>query len=161
MNLNFKTHFPWPGADGKPEPTYFKARILAGLTQRRGDAENAAVPKLHTIRRLKNGKARFREGMKLTFSTGSRFKPERFGEMVCTGVQRLQMEPRPSYHGVNLLIHLDLGAPPMHLLSADELQTLAENDGLKPYDFMRWFTMDAIQNGPGVYELVHWTDVRY
>ena len=88
MNINFKSHFPWPGADGQPEPTNFASQILNGMLSTDPDKPK----KLHTIRRIK-AKPGYREGMKLVLQGGSRFKPVPFAETVCTGVQVLRLQP--------------------------------------------------------------------
>jgi len=174
MNINFKTHFPWPDADGEPEPTHFKEQVLNSVNARLGTPllfQGRGV-KLHTIRRIKNGKPRFREGMKLTFSMGPRFKPERFGEAVCTGVQQLRFEH------ATWVEELPVGSDqliPNHVLVISQLTDvtitclppvqryhLALNDGFPDLStFERWFLLDVLQNGPGDYQLVHWTDLRY
>lgn len=171
MNINFKTHFPWPGADGKPEATFFREKILAGIrpqmaqmTQMKAahsktaDVTDGALrPKLHTIRRI-NGKPRYREGMKLTFSTGSRFKPERFGEAMCTGTQLLRMwiETTPFLNQLELCCFLGSTS-----LTGVQQRALIANDGLTPAAFSKWFLLDLLTNGPGDYQVVHWTGLRY
>jgi len=165
MNLNFKTTFPWPGADGiYPAPTFFMDKILLSLDQHPGDdaARTLApligpAPKIHTIRRINGEKARFREGMKLSMSTGSRFKPERFAEAVCTGTQEVLMEMvRLREFGFELDVWVD--GRYIHRLDRG---TLATNDGLTEEQFTKWFLLDQITHGPGLYELVHWTAFRY
>jgi hypothetical protein len=162
MNITFKTHFPWPGADGNPEPTHFPDQIINELVLRDGAPRAERSYKLHTIRRVKD-KPRFREGMKLVLQTGSRFKPVPFVETACTGVQTLWMEARPNLGGVNLLIWVRDPEPgPARLLTAEQVSALAQNDGLLPYHFVRWFTLDLLHNGlEGTYQVIHWTEVRY
>jgi len=41
------------------------------------------------------------------------------------------------------------------------MRRLAENDGLSMEQFTKWFLLDVVTNGPGVYQIVHWTEVRY
>lgn len=159
MRLNFKTHFPWNGRDGKPEPTFFRDKILLALDQHPEPEATSLFldpdKKLHTIRRI-NGKPRYREGMKLTLCTGSRFKSEPFAETVCTGTQSVWMRPRVIIDGCRL----DLSVDGRHL-DSHRMSVLALNDGLDTQSFFKWFLLDVITNGPGEYQLVHWGDVRY
>lgn len=153
MNIHFKTHFPWNGPDGKPEPTNFHAQLLAahGL----GDGPK----KLHTIRRV-NGKPRYREGMKLVLCMGSRFKPEPFLETVCTGTQLIEM------HLVRLDYDLVLRTRMQHsndkrYMTPQQMAVLASYDGLSWEQFEKWFSMDLLMRGNGTYQIVHWSDLRY
>ncbi len=41
------------------------------------------------------------------------------------------------------------------------VKDIANNDGLTLEQFTKWFLLDVITHGPGTYELVHWTDLRY
>lgn len=150
MNIFFKTHFPWPGPDGQPEPTHFHSKILAGHGLGPGPG------KLHTIRRV-NGKPRYREDMKLVMCMGSRFKPVPFHETVCTGTQLIEMETMTTSYG-SLFI---AGRIDGEEFSFAELETIAGNDGLTYVQFVKWFTLDLITRGPGTYQIVHWSDVRY
>lgn len=162
MNINFKTHFPWNGPDGNPEPTLFATQIKNEVNRdpdtRRGERYRY---KLHTIRRINHGKPRFREGMKLTFSTGSRFKPERFGEAVCTGTQHLKMSLQVKDNRMELFVAICHPATIPIYLKPSKFAALAQNDGLSSENFTKWFAQDLIANGPGDYQLVHWTDLRY
>lgn len=170
MNINFKTHFPWAGADGQPEATGFREKILEGLRAtgrepraalpRVGGAE--LTPKLHTIRRVPaNGRPRYREGMKLVLCTGSRFKSVPFAETVCTGVQEVEMSVICDRGALVLAIALVHKGVNMYNLSGPSLKELSVRDGLTVESFTKWFTMDVITRGPGLYQVVHWTDVRY
>ena len=140
MNVNFKTHFPWPGADGKPEETGFLEKIVAGLTRRHGDTELA--PKLHTIRRVQT-KPRFRAGMKLVLTTGGRFAPKPFCETECVSVQKVEMGLSMLGAAACVDIAID-GFPLLH----DEHDQLARNDGMTTWHFTKWFLLDVITNGP-------------
>lgn len=163
MNINFKTHFPWNGTDGTPEPTRFREQILNVLNARIPGAGGLSYPgegmKLHTIRRT-HGRPRFREGMALTLTTGSRFKPVPFAEAVCTGVQEVHMVIE---HGTTMA-----GRTYLSLRIAIDDQVvympgeLALNDGFRDDERMaRWFLPDIIAHGPFTGQLVHWTGVRY
>jgi hypothetical protein len=167
MNISFRTHFPWLDADGQPKPTHFAQQIQNSLYQEPGQEPGQELQtfheKLHTLRRLK-GRRRFREGMDLVMTVGSRFKPLVFAEAKCTSTQLVHMELQPvdEYAGYNLLVDID-GQP----LSQNQLRTLARNDGFPSpgmyvsRDFTRWFIMDLMQHGWCEYELVHWTPMRY
>lgn len=170
MNITFKTHFPWPGADGQPEPTHFADQIMNELVLRDGAPRAERSYKLHTIRRVKD-KPRFREGMRLVLQTGSRFKPMPFVETECTGVQMLHMglywtnpgwlEPNPCRAHYELQVAVEQDSH-MRWLDEDDMTRLARNDGFSSLEqFMRWFLLDQLMNGPGYYQLVHWTEVRY
>lgn len=168
MNLNFKTHFPWAGPDGQPEPTFFADKILIGLGGHSVDDAPEALapligpnPKLHTIRRYAGPHPRIRAGMKLTMSTGSRFAPVRFAETTCTGVQTLLLEPLVHADGVTLMVRLLDDRGNDWRFTEGDMAKLAQNDGLTLSQFVRWFTLDVIQHGAGTYALVHWTDLRY
>lgn len=157
MNINFKTHFPWPGSDGKPGPTFFKDWIENSIAF--PDMEDK-LAKHHTIRRIKT-KPRFREGMKLTFSTGSRFKPVRFGEAVCSGTQFLRMDCAHYAGGISLGVWIEEPGVLHRPMTLEQMHRLAMNDGLSVENFLKWFLLDVITNGPGHYEIVHWTDLQY
>lgn len=169
MRLNFKTHFPWPGPGDLPTRTHFYKQIMNALSRHYGgDEDTDPYPgqgfKLHTIRRVKN-EPRFREGMTLQFCTGPRFKQKVFAEAPCTNVQLLRMDTAfvPG-HGHGLTVDLHNGPDstfPWRPLSQGTIEQLARNDGLSGRDFYRWFQADVLQNGPGTYELVHWTGRRY
>lgn len=160
MNINFKTHFPWPGADGKPEPTYFVEKVVHGILTLEPRLPPRPdwpyQPKLHTIRRI-TGKPRFREGMQLMMTTGPRFRTVPFADTKCTGVQelfiRLELADPPQYH-----LRFFLNG---ERLNKQALATLAANDGLTGEQLWRWFALDVISNGPGKYQIVHWTDLKY
>jgi len=161
MNLSFKSHFPWPGPDGKPELTYFEGRILAALA-----GTTTASPshtKRHTIRRAApDGTCRYREGMPLHMVTGPRFKPERFAIATCTGVQPIKMEllgMKEPNDGFFMLAYTNTG----RLMENRELHIaqLAANDGLTRHQFTKWFMLDIIQHGPFIGHIIHWTDLRY
>ncbi len=160
MNINFKAHFPWPGADGKPEPTRFAESILMGLGIASGHFVSP-VKKLHTIRRVKR-EPRYREGMKLVLPGGTRYKPQPFVETECTGTQILEMHPTTHGSAIGLSIWVrepGVLRPPLH---PDRMRNLALNDGFTSLEqFLKWFLADVITNGPGFYQVVHWTDVRY
>jgi hypothetical protein len=161
MNITFKTHFPWPGADGNPEPTHFPDQIINELVLRDGAPRAERPYKLHTIRRVKD-KPRFREGMRLVLQTGSRFKPMPFVETECTGTQMLHMEAPAVRDTLALNVRLILPATVPHLLGGGQLERLARNDGFSSLEqFTRWFMLDQLVNGPGYYQVVHWTEVRY
>lgn len=159
MNLSFKSHFPWPGANGKPEPTYFDGRILSALNPK---SESPAPPlrKLHTIRRAAaDGTCRYREGMDLHMVTGPRFKPERFVVAKCTGVQPIKMGLIPvvntnSSPGLCIMVFIN----GKRLFNPVQL---ANNDGLDIDQFTKWFMLDIIQNGPFTGHIIHWTDLIY
>lgn len=158
MNISFKSHFPWPGPDGKPELTYFEGRIITALADLR-DAPVPPLRKLHTIRRdQKDGTCRYREGMDLHMVTGSRMKPDRFAVARCTGVQPVLMglQTIPNVVGRNLFV--DIASGPC---SNGQIKRLAENDGLSLDQFTKWFMLDIIQHGPFTGHIIHWTDLRY
>lgn len=170
MIISFKEYFPWAGADGLPERTGFREKILACVLDGRdgrdagseGCSIERAVPKLHTIRRVPaNGRPRYREGMRLQFATGPRFKKVVFAEAVCTGVQLIKMVlyPTPFLNQMELCCYH--GEKLDALLTGKAQRALHANDGLSDLNFTKWFLLDLITNGPGVYQLVHWTDARY
>jgi hypothetical protein len=170
MNITFKTHFPWPGADGQPEPTHFAQQIINELVLRDGAPRAERSYKLHTIRRVKD-KPRFREGMRLVLQHGSRFKPMPFVETECTGVQMLHMsllwndpswlEQKAEAAHYSLQIRID-HPDDVCWLTEEDVERLARNDGFSSLEqFTRWFLLDVLANGPGTYQLVHWTEVRY
>lgn len=164
MNINFKTHFPWPSGDtGKPEPTYFKERILNTLTT---DIFAGVGRKLHTIRRVPaSGKLRFRAGMLLTFSTGPRFKPERFAETNCISTQEVNMWlSTMKGHGAagpELTVNIGFNGEKKSGWNDYWFTKLLTNDGLSRDNGIKWFALDLLTHGPGEYQIVHWTDLRY
>lgn len=163
MNISFKTHFPWNGRDGKPEPTFFPDKILLAL-DRHPEPEITPLlldpaKKYHTIRRIKD-KPRYKEGMKLTMCTGSRFKPVPFLETECTGTQEIIMEIQDwsaGGHPLSLAVFGQDG----YRMSIAAVEVLAANDGLSARQFYKWFTMDCILNGPGRFQVVHWGNINY
>jgi hypothetical protein len=163
MNVSFKTHFPWVDTNGEPVPTHFAQQIVNSMLQ--GASHGAMSEKRHTMRRVKNGRRRFRPGMKLVFTVGSRFKPIPFAETTCESVQlvRMQLQPIPGAAGVCLMVDIDGKA-----CGNDMLRQLARYDGFynppqgMSEDFLRWFMLDLMQNGsPAEYEMIHWTSMRY
>ncbi len=169
MNITFKTHFPWPGADGQPEPTHFCMQILNEVARDPDTPRAERSYKLHTIRRVKD-KPRFREGMRLVLQGGTRFKPVPFAETECTGTQMLHMElgwVDPSWleqkaERAHLELTLSIHEPDdIRWLDETDIERLAKNDGLSLEQFARWFTLDLLMNGPSTYQIVHWSDVRY
>lgn len=160
MIIKFKTHFPWNNEEtGEPEATDFVARIGAALKPQR---TGLVAPKWHTIRRMKNRKRRFREGMKLQMATGSRFKPEVFAEAECTRWQHLKMDLVPTTWGYDLGVRVCQPATVPYLLNATNMRMLALNDGFRDLpSFHRWFLLDLLENGPGDFELVGWGNVEY
>lgn len=166
MRLTFKTHFPWPGPGDQPPRTRFYEQIMNALSRHYGgDEDTDPFPeqgfKLHTIRRVKN-EPRFRKDMTLQFCTGPRFKQKVFAEAPCTGVQLLRLDTQwvPGF-GHSLTVDVSEGPGLLRPLRKQDIQSLAMNDGLRELDFYRWFQIDVLQNGPGKYELVHWTGRRY
>lgn len=158
MNINFKTHFPWSGPDGKPEPTFFKEKIIASIL----DVDSIIVPgkKHHTIRRVPaSGRPRYQEGMKLRMCTGSRYRPTLFADAVCTGTQAVELRlDRLAKLDYTLQVSVRIGGKGLPYGDAD---LFAANDGLSEQNFTKWFMLDVITNGPGSYHLVHWTGLRY
>lgn len=166
MRLNFKTHFPWPGPGDQPPRTHFYEQIMNALSRHDGgDEDTDPYPghgfKLHTIRRVKN-EPRFRKGMTLQFCTGPRFKQKVFVEAPCTGVQLLRMGTQwVQGWGHSLTVDVSEGPGLLRPLRRQDIQVLAIYDGLREADFYRWFQIDVLTHGWGLYELVHWTGRRY
>ncbi len=167
MNINFKTRFPWNDAAGEPERTFFPDRILLALGQHPEPESTKSVigqpfAKHHTIRRIPaNGKPRYREGMDMVFATGSRFKPEVFARGKCTRVEYMRMELNRYSAGTSIGIWLQEPGVLYPMMTLPRMQQLAENDGLTMDQFTKWFTLDLITNGPGHFQIVHWSDIRY
>lgn len=144
-------------------PTRFMEQIVNSLQEEAGQKLSFPMygTKRHTLRRAKQ-KPRFREGMLLQFCTGPRYQQEVFADGYCTGVQLVHLN---ALHREFMAID----GPPCYSwqLVAQmggrllPLKELAANDGLALHDFTRWFLLDVLQNGPGMYELVHWTNTRY
>lgn len=165
MNINVKINFPWFAPDTKDvfQPTHFKEQILNSINceVRKPLMHQGLGVKLHTIRRIKH-KPRFREDMKLVLQTGSRFKPKPFAETKCTGVQYLKMATYFKSGGLSLGIWLQEQAALPMLLKLETVERLAKNDGFtSTEDFYKWFLLEVITKGPGDYQVVHWTGVRY
>ena len=162
MNINFMSEYPWNGKADPPVPTGFAEKILNTLMSDQPHLRPDALNKRHTIRRIKTNPPRFREGMKLVLQGGTRFKPIPFAETVCTGVQTLEME-LARVHGTHYALNVHLLQPGSlpKLLTTNQLHDLAAHDGLTLDTFMRWFSLDLLTNGPGLYQIVHWTDLRY
>ncbi len=162
MNIHFKRHFPWPGPEGQPAPTNFEQLISENLIFGFGG-------KTHTLLRLPaNGLAKYQEGQELVFCMGTRFKPEKFAGAVCTGVQFVHMELVHQAIGNTLGLHIRPYGPgneaPVQFaaaLSHGDMHEIARNDGLSMPDFLKWFMLDLIQRGPGIYQIVHWGGLRY
>jgi hypothetical protein len=104
----------------------------------------------------------------LRLQTGSRFKPDPFAEVLCTGVQRIRIscaqrcDASQAFAFSTLRVYLFHGEQewPQEMMPADIIK-LAHNDGLTTEDFIRWFTLDQILHGSGFYQIIHWTDLRY
>lgn len=160
MNITFKTHFPWNGPDGTPEPTHFANLIRVAMGERvRLDELGDRLIKRHTIRRVPaNGRPRYREGMHLAFATGSRFKPEVFTTGTCTATQLITMDLLITNGGSHIYLRHATGTA----FNNQEVVRLAHNDGLTMEQFTKWFTLDLITNGPGQFQIVHWSHhIRY
>lgn len=156
MIIKFKTHFPWQGADGQPEPTHFKEQIANCLADTPLPYPALGIKK-HTLRRIKNGKNRFRPGMKLQMATGSRFKPEVFKETVCSSWLWLKLDLVPVPYGYELGVRVCRDGKLPELLNDMNHKKLALNDGFRDVaSFNRWFLLDLLENGPGNFELVGW-----
>lgn len=128
MILNFLKGF---NVGNKRKNTDFESKILRGI-------------KLHTIRWDQHN--RWKEGMKIHFSTGSRTSNYNcFKEGVCTGIQKIEIKDRKVYvEGKEL--------------SIDKLEWLSINDGFDNIeDFWAWFD----QYSPFTGKIIHWTELRY
>lgn len=174
MKLSFSIKFP----NGKP--TYFidkiwdclvKSWLITGdlradyLISYRNkfnsnwDSIEGIKPKRHTIR--KDEKNRWKAGMNIHFVINNRSKNEfRFAPVVdCRSVQKIEIEylidleifksspllPRP------ISVEVD-----ERTLDANEIQTLAQNDGFDSVeDFFEWFNTDFTG------KIIHWTDLKY
>jgi len=158
MLLKFKTHFPWNDEHGNPVPTHFVPQIANALQGIVGPPG----AKHHTLRRI-NGKPRFREGMKLQMATGPRFKPDIFRETECTRWKHLKMDiVYTQVAGYQLRVRVCHPGVIPYKMPPDKLHWLAMWDGFPDLEsFTRWFLADLLTNGPGDFELVGWTDVRY
>lgn len=182
MNLHFKRAMA-PELMGTPEavPTNFLEQIRNGLhgmvdtVHRFTTAGPLPYPghgkKLHTIRRRTGEQPRYRAGMKLKLILGGRYDKDQevIGDTVCTGTTRLELglmtgsvirwgdyAEAKGYLGLSLIVETERGR-----LDGITVCRLAESDGLSPEMFLRWFTADVLTRGPGVYDIVHWTNVRY
>ena len=161
--MKFLAHFPWTEA-GEPVPTHFYESITKGLFQTNYGTALAAAGesvgiKKHSIRRIKDGVPRYGAGMTLHMAILNMGKETDFAEVECTAVQHAKMYLQPmgdGYLGYSLCVDVN-GRP----LSTQQIKDLARNDGMKPMDFARWFTIDLLLHGTSEYELVHWTYLRY
>ena len=130
MILNFLKGFQ---VNGSRKNTNFEDKIKKGI-------------KLHTIR--KDEHKRWKEGMKIHFSTGSRTPQyNNFKTGVCKGIQSIEIRNRN--------IYIDDRELP---LLSDKVEWLAVNDGFDSIeDFWAWFD----QYSPFTGRIIHWSDIRY
>lgn len=160
MNISFKTHFPWNGPDGLPEPTNFPANIVKCFDQQDEDGNAHGGGKLHTIRRI-NRAPRYKEGQDLKMCTGSRFTPVPFAEVSCFSTQVIEIHPTVKFGTIMIEVWVREPGVLRKPMNTEQLCALAENDGLTLEQFTKWFVLDTITNGPGHFQVVHWTTLRY
>lgn len=132
MILSFKQKFPWGS------PTNFKEKILANI-------------KIHSIREDK--KNRWTVGRLIHMAYGVRTKLYNcFRDTeYCRSTQEIEIQHKDfiDAHAVSVLVD-------NVLLSREEFETLAKNDGFDSVeDFLKWFSSDF--SG----KIIHWTDLRY
>lgn len=128
MILNFLKGF---SVEGKRKQTNFEDKIKDGI-------------KLHTIRIDEH--KRWKEGMKIHFSTGSRTPQYNcFKQGICKGIQRIVIKDREVWiDGKGMM--------------PDKVEWLAINDGFDSIeDFWAWFD----QYSPFRGRIIHWSDIRY
>lgn len=106
------------------------------------------APKIHTIRRG----SRWRAGMSIQMAFNVRTKMyDAFNKGIaeletCISVQKIWIRP------VLELVFID-----DRRLSAEEVETLAKNDGFDTVaDFWQWFGYEVFEG-----QIIHWTEKRY
>lgn len=122
------------------KPTNFPEKILS-------------FSKKHTIREDKPN--RWKQGRMIQFVTrGKSFSCEKFAEMPCLGIQKIEIKHNvPRFNGnLGLMVYVDGFA-----LSDSQVYELSKNDGFDDIvDFLAWFNKDF--EG----KIIHWTNhVRY
>lgn len=174
MILGFKQYFPWKGEDGKPEPTNFREKILAGANYfqpsgeepvRNGPSTHSVsikyfVPKIHTFR--EDPHDRWKAGMKVSMVyRGAGYKIiDWFNEGIpelgtIKSIQKIQLrwvETKLENRVIStLLIFIDNKGFPFN-----RYEELFANDGFKSrVQFFKWFKKDW--SG----KILHFTDLRY
>lgn len=163
MNLGFRTK--WPSGN----PTFFVEKIWTSLRlfdlatskelseykrhyQAKFDESFYMVgkPKIHTIREDK--KSRWKAGMKIHFVIHNRTKKRfQFAPIIpVISVQEIRIECPTEYLN-DQKIYID-----DRLLSTEEMQHLAWNDGFKYLaQFQMWFNTDFSGR------IIHWTNLKY
>ena len=143
MRLNFKTTMPFD----KNRQTYFENKICNGI-------------KKHTLRALTT---KWRTGLGIEFTVGSRSKPQVFFRGTSSGCQIVK------------IIHLKMNSESESLLLLinnrwllpEEISAFIKNDGFdNEKDFLDWFFPDrdrkTNQNDSALdLKIIHWTDLRY
>lgn len=114
MRLNFKRTFPFD----RERPTNFREKIMTGQ-------------KKHTLR--EDPKERWRIGMRIDFTEGSRFKPDIFCNDFLHGKQRITMR----YNAETDMLFIRVGS---FALDSETMEKFIKNDGFDDVrDFIRWF----------------------
>lgn len=117
--------------------TNFRQKILLGI-------------KIHTIREDKPN--RWNDTRMIQFVTrGKNFSCEKFAEMPCTGIQKIQIkisEFAPCFNEILI--------DGKEIFDFKTLTELAQNDGFENFEkFRNWFNIDF--EG----KIIHWTNKRY
>ncbi len=178
MILGFKQYFPWKGEDGKPEPTNFREKILAGAGYfqpsgeepvRNGpDTHSVSIkyytPKIHTFREDKHD--RWKAGMKVSMVyRGAGYKIlHHFNEGIpelgtIKSIQKIKITCAGSIdpkvyreHGAKFCIKVD----GKEIEDTMNVVKLVQNDGFYGlHQFCKWFKIDW--QG----KILHFTDFRY
>ena len=171
MVLGFKQYFPWNGEYGKPEPTYFREKIITvAMMQRTPNGgllpeETPSmpnipipfIPKIHTFR--EDSHNRWKAGMKVSMVyRGAGYKIiDHFNKDIP------ELDTIKSIQKIEIKYGKDLGVFKAVIVAVDgrildeyERVKLAQNDGFKDSDqLFKWFKTDW--SG----KILHFTDFRY
>lgn len=133
MILSFKSRFP------NGSQTNFENKIMD-------------LSKRHTIREDKMN--RWKKGIKIHLSVGVRTKDYRcFLQQECTGIQKIQMIWRAK-KGLDVYVNA-------RQLDDKTINSLIENDGLTPTQFLEWFGFDETGDKEFTGKIIHWTNLKY
>lgn len=133
MILSFKSRFP------NGSQTNFENNICAGY-------------KKHTIREDKTN--RWKKGNKIHASVGVRTKDYRcFLQMDCIEVQHIRMIWRAK-KGLEVYVNA-------RQLDSKAVDSLIENDGLAPTQFLEWFGFNELGDKEFTGKIIHWTNLKY
>lgn len=164
MNLGFKQYFDLK----KQEPTNFREKILAGVTEVWADPKyhnfkvnNISLfhPKIHTIRLDPHNRWKPGMSIQMVYRGPGYSILDHFNKGIpelekCVSVQKIEIKVFPGHPDGGSFYEVRIDDGPE--LDRNSVELIAKNDGFNSiFDFQKWFKKDFTGR------LIHWTDLRY